>query len=542
MTRSIFAASFTVVLLSVTPYGTVDAMNIPANVDGGPPGMQGSTVPDTPVAQPIFVSRAPEPAHWSPAAPPTVPERPGPDSKSSPVTGSALLGALDSDQMANARISLEPMGDPSAAQLTVAGRAERLWNEGRYAESIGQLERLESSGQNFAVLISWKQPIEVDSPKVYADVRISTRTDGVDIALDYHPRTGNIFVLVVWTSGWSLHMSTDLGATWSETYFWGGFTAIGDMAVSGDNVWVGYSSDGDLFGTSRFRRFSADTGLEDATYGFHVVGDEGPNTITEIEVVANTPDINNRIYMAYLVDETNSVSFWWSYPEGLAFHEIPTAITDAVTGLDLAWNPSAPSNYKRWLSYLGTDDRVHLVRSDGDVWQPEASYAYSGITSRTALSAYADHVFCAFECESAPGKIGVCYLTSQDAGVGLWLYDDAYWPTGDEVSGYAPDFSVRSGVGAAAVFSSETGAIDDVYFTTSRGWSTGIWTTPEWYNTYDHVSGADTYIEWIGSLCVGSYGMIYFDGEGDQSPYFDLMTPRSFFCDGFESGDTGSWD
>jgi len=41
-------------------------------------------------------------------------------------------------------------------------------------------------------------------------------------------------------------------------------------------------------------------------------------------------------------------------------------------------------------------------------------------------------------------------------------------------------------------------------------------------------------------LYVSSYGMAYFDQDGPKSPYFDLMTPRGFFCDGFESSVTSA--
>jgi len=185
---------------------------------------------------------------------------------------------------------------------------------------------------------------------------------------------------------------------------------------------------------------------------------------------------------------------------------------------------------------------VQIYRGSGGSWNWEWSTEFTGVTRRTAISAYGDNVHCAFECEGEAGKTAVCYLTSDDAGATAWLLDDAYYPTGSEVSGYAPDISVRSGVGRAIVFSSETGDIDDVYYTTCRGWNTANWSDPLWYNTYDHISGAHTYIHWMGASCVGSYGMLYFDGYGDLVPFFDLMTPRAFFCDGFESGNFTLWD
>ena len=544
MTRSMLVAVLGVIALLVVPHGSIGALEMVEDVDGGT-ALASRRTPgvDEPLARPEVVDRVPEAALPSSSTPPpAVPESLGPKETASPSTGSEMLAALTADERANALISLEPMGQPNDAQLMAGAQAQRDWASGRYTEAIGQLENLERSGQPFAVLISWKVPVPATLTEYYPDSLISNRTDGQTLSLAYHQATGNIFALVVWSVGWSLNMSTDLGVTWSETHYWGTLIARADMAVSGDYVWVGYTSTGDSYHTSRFRRFFADTGLEDAAYDFQIVGDAGANTMTEIAVLGNGPDNHDRIYMAYLVDETNSIHFWWDTLDGTSFTEIPTSITDAQEGLDMAWNPFTSSSYRRWISYHSTDGRVRLVRSSGSTWNQEISYTFTGGFRRSALAAYGDHIFCAFECESDPGKVGICYLESEDAGVGSWLYNDAYWPTGSEVSGYSPDFAVHSAAAAAAVFSSETGDLDDVYYVTRNGGPFASWTDPTWYNTHDHFSGDETYIEWIGSLCVSSYGMAYFDEDGPRRPFFDLMTPRGSFCDGFESGNASAWN
>jgi hypothetical protein len=531
-------------LFIIAPQGSIGALEMVENIDGGTAPESQTTGFDVPSPHADVVSRVPETTPRSSSTPPpAVPETLGFKETAPTSTGSEMLASLTPSERANALISLEPMGQPNDAQLMAGEQAQRDWASGRYAEAIVGLESLERSGQPFAVLISWKQPVPAANPtEYYPDAPISSRTGGEDLALDYHQGSGNIFAMVVWDTGWSLHMSTDLGASWSETHFWGGYTAIADMAIVGDHVWVGYSATGDSYHTSRFRRFFGDTGSEDATYGFHIVGDAGTNTMTEIVVTGNTPDTNNRIYMAYLVNETDSIHFWWDDLAGTSFTEDPTSITDALSGLDMVWNPYRSEPYARWISYHATDGRVRVVRSYSSGWQQEVSFAFTGISLRTALAAFGDHIFCGFECESEPGKYGTCYLESQDAGVGSWLHNDAYWPTGAEVSGFSPDFSVHSGRSAAAVFSSETGDIDDIYYVTRNGGPLEPWTDPVWYNSHDHVSGDETYIEWIGSSCVASYGMAYFDGDGPKTPYFDLMTPRGFFCDGFESGGVGAWN
>ena len=532
------ATVMSMVLLLGVSFGA--AAETEVNIDGGPMDAVVAPRAEQPVSGDV-VSALPEPAGAAPqSGPADLPERTDAP-KAAPVPASVVLAGLDQREKLNATIELEPFGAADAAQQHQAARVEDLWTAGRFAKAIQDVENLEAAGARFAVGIAWKEPVPVDGRKVYPDVQVSSRTGGDTASLDYHADTGNIFVLVVWDVGWSMNISTDLGQSFSETYYWADYTAVADMSVSGDYAWVGYTSDGDAFASSRFRRFSAETGNHDGVYSFHVVADETPNTMTEIAVEGNTPDKNNRIYVAYLVDETNSIKFWWDDIVGTSFSEIPTGITDADSGLDLAWNPFyQASGHARWISYLSTGNLVRLYRSFESSWESEASHAYSGMLGRTALSAFNDHIYCAFECESDPGKVGVCYLASDDAGASVWLHDDAYWPTGSEVSGWAPDISIRSGLGRAAVFSSETGDLDDVYVVTKPGWDPGPWSDPAWYNTYDHVSGDETYIEWIGSSCVSTYGMVYFDQDGPNTPFFDLLTQRGFFCDGFEGG-TGAW-
>ena len=465
--------------------------------------------------------------------------------KEAPAAGGArALADLDVDQRCNAVIGLEPFGDSAPERLAGSAAVEVLWASGSYDEAIRQLEALEASGAAFAVTVGWKEPVAVEGAKLYyPDVRVSTRTGGEDASLDFHAGSGNIFVLVVWDSGWTLHMSTDGGESFVETYSWSGYVAIADLTVVGDHAWVGYSSTGDAYGSSRFRRFDAETGSADTAYGFHAVADESPNTMVEVQVTGNAPDNDNRIYMAYLVDETDSVEFWWDDLTGTSFSQSSPSISNALGGLDLAWNPFRAGDEARWISYLGTDGNIWLYRSAGSGWAAEISRPYSGLFAHTALSAWADHVYCAFECDTG-SEYGICYLASNDAGATPWLADDAYWPATGEPDGFSPDLSLRSGVGRAAVFSSETGTLDDVYYVTRSGWTAGAWSDPAWYNTHDHVSGDETYIEWIGTLGVSTYGMLYFHDLGSGahgSPYFDVMHPRAFFHDGFESGNLAGW-
>ena len=536
----------TVVSVAITIIG-LQAQSDPAIADvvGGVDGVTRDVVasPGEITGPDAVVNALPERSIARPgSAPAEAPERFDSTKTSAAIPSSEVLADLGDVERTNAVLGLEPFGEIEEGRLHQAGLVEQLWASGRFDEAIQGLEELEASGGAFAVSIAWKQPVPVDENRVYPDTPVSNRTDGSTARIDHHAPSGAILVLVVWDSGWSVNISTNGGQSFSETHYWSGYVAIADMSVSGDHAWIGYSADGDDFNSARFRRFFADTGAEDTTYDWQLVADENPNTIVELVVTGNAPDNNDRIYMAYLVDEIDTVKFWWDDLVGTTFSEIATGITNADRGLDLSWNPYNQTGHARWISYIGTDNWIKLYRSAGGGFELEILTEFTGVVHRTALTAYRDHIYCAFECQGDPGYTGICYLKNDDAGATNWLLDDAYWPTGDDVNGYAPDISVRSSLGRAVIFSSETGALDDVNFTTNRGWENSAWSEPEWMNSYDHLSGDETYLEWIGSGCVGSYGMLYFDEAGPQAPYFDLMTPRGFFCDGFESGNAGAWD
>lgn len=459
-------------------------------------------------------------------------------------SGSALLRSLGPELRANAVVELEPFGSPGITEQLVAADVESKWNAGWFAEAIGDFEHLEALGGTYAVGIAWKQPIASTTEFVYPDVQVSSRTGGVDAALDYHPETNLIFALIVWEDTWTMNVSTNGGISWSETYLWNSTVAnIADMAVIGDYAWIVYSGAPDGYGTARMRRCHAATGAADSGYNFEMIADEQPDTITEIVVVGPTPDFDNRVYVAYLVDEDDSIHFWWSLIAGTTFYDLSPDITDAEAGLDLAWNPYTETDYKRWISYVSTGDVVRLYRSSSSDWNIEANTAWSGFRRHTSLSAYADNIYCAYECETDPGEVGACHLINNSAGAGTWYWEKIYNPTTSSDNAKLPNMTARSGAGRALVFGVESGALDDVRYSTRRGWTTGPWSTPTWYNSHDHVSGDETYIEWIGSDCIGSFGMLYFAdfGGGEKTPYFDLMTERGFFCDGFESGNTSAW-
>jgi hypothetical protein len=466
------------------------------------------------------------------------------------VPASARLSRLDEDQRANARLSLEPLNGLATANRVGAAAVEDQWRLGSYKAAISALEQLEAAGAIFAPCVSWIEPIASDQPDYYQDVRIGgTRVDAEDVAIDYDRVTGNIFVAVSWSAAvehtWTLNISTDGGANWAETFTFGEPSLI-DMAVIGDYVYVAYSPTSTA-NEARMRRFLAFNGAEDTTYSvpqpyYHTVADVSPKTIVDIIAGANADNFNNRIYCGF-IDSAHNIGFYWDeHLDGETFtDDSPTGVS-AATGLDFHWNTNSMVEAYQWLSYLGTDNAIHTAAIEDYVWHNdivEESYTGSPLRPRTRISAYGDKVFVVYSHQYTDGR-GVRYQVSYNAGA-TWNGGSLYTPDASEPGADMPDISVRSGAGSAAVYNREDGSFDNAYYVTRPGYHSGAWKDPLTYNDYDVISGTENYIQWIGSgACVYSYAMVYFAEGG--IPYFDLMTPRGFFCDGFESGGLVNWN
>ncbi len=137
-------------------------------------------------------------------------EDPGSGPPASHRSNHALLSSLDEAQRANAVIEFELPGGCDLATRLQADQVSSLWNEGRTAEALVALDRLEATGASLVVGIAWKVAVPADAPEIYNDVPIGNgRTGYEDAALGSSGASGNIFVLVQWTDGWSMNISTN---------------------------------------------------------------------------------------------------------------------------------------------------------------------------------------------------------------------------------------------------------------------------------------------------------------------------------------------
>ncbi len=282
------------------------------------------------------------------------------------------LSRLEPAERNNARIEFEPGSAFPTDRLDELEGAAALWNSGRYAESLTKLDALGVAGRQVAVGISWRDPLAADTTRLGA-VQIGPRLTVSNPFLDFHPGSGNIFVVMesqnTTNYQWTVNLSTDNGATWAETWAWDFTEPLRDigMAVLGDWVYVATSSDF-APAQSRMRRFSTVDGSYDLTYQWHTVVIGGAD-VQEVEVISNgaDPSYNNRLYhLAILAD--NTMVFHATDEDG-GVGTIPwtlhtTGVTNAITSLDACWNERFESRYL-FATYVGTDNGIYNWSTNG---------------------------------------------------------------------------------------------------------------------------------------------------------------------------------
>jgi len=447
------------------------------------------------------------------------------------------LRAWSDQTRRNARIQLELPSNVSGAVVSQARKVEALWADGQYDEAIDQLQLIESGGIAVAMGVEWLSPMPRASANDGADVRIGTRTGGVLTKLDYDIPSGNLFSVVRWDTdnGWALYRSTNQGAGWTELYFWyagSGLHATDvDMAVVGNYVYVGYVAS-DTANELRLRRLIVGTGQIDNTYAYHVVLDAGTNTFTDVAIESNADSFQNRICCAAR-QSNNAIRYAWdTSTDGTTFTEDSPAGVSAVGGLDMHWNYGY-ATYFIWMSYIGTDSRVHVLRYRTTGWDEATSAPFDGSHTRTAISAWDDHVICAHELQMDNGQ-GIRYFITHDGGETWDYYNYIAEPKSGEGPYQMADVTARGGFGTAIVFTHETGEPDDVIIRYRRGYAPGLWSNPFRVNDHDVSTGTWTSLNWVPtSLNELSYGLTYIFGT---TPYFDRFHVGVCECDLYKDG------
>ncbi|MHC4646243.1 MAG: hypothetical protein ACYTBJ_12135 [Planctomycetota bacterium] len=133
------------------------------------------------------------------------------------------LSGFDQAKRDNAIIHLEMGTAATKKQANTGKQIVSLWNSGSNGEAIELLRALEETGAPVAVGVAWKRPVPVGTNAAWSgsDVRVGAPRAGTSRVMLAAGRD-HILATILWSTGeskgWSMNVSADDGATWSETY------------------------------------------------------------------------------------------------------------------------------------------------------------------------------------------------------------------------------------------------------------------------------------------------------------------------------------
>lgn len=369
-------------------------------------------------------------------------------------------------------------------------------------------------------------------------VQVGTRGNILQAHLDFHAGTGNLFaVLLNQELGYwhfLINMSTDNGATWTETFEWQSTAEIKDISVvvAGDYVYVAYPNP-IILESAEIARFFVTDGTMDMTFGgggWIEVFDAGDEQITEVALVSSADENDTRLYY-FAAQGDYSLRYAWTNQEGGAgttpWSEIATGVTSANHSLDATYVEN--SSTFLYVAYEGLDGDLHIWRrvSPGTV-----DVADLGVTpvDSIRISAFEDTVVVLYDDQAAADR-GIKYVMSTDAG-DSWDPESSLTAMDNYTS---PAVTLRNGGGVAAVYHDVT--TPDWAALTQKDYATGAWSTPIDCALPSLTTGSFTDIE---HLPFGDYGVLLV-GSGTSSRNAFFALPLLLFGDGFEDGSDSQW-
>jgi hypothetical protein len=425
-----------------------------------------------------------------------------------PTPARAALEQMSPAERENSCVSVEFESSDSEA-VALGREVERFWNGGQYDEALAEIDDLEARVGHVAIGNSWRKPVPTVETALWGrDVRIGNRDSLLELSLDAHPSSGNLFVTLRHgvPPHFSVCMSTDTGATWAETFTWSGSPPTSlDAAVLSNHLYVVYNSPGENAQLVRLRRFlfgngKADTFRNGGSWVAACTLDAG-DTMREVSLVSNQNDY--RLYVVTLVsdgsvlvsvDDANAVS-WTRQPTGIT--------SGAHCGLDATADKW--SDRTIFFSYCDTSDTVRVYDGDGQQLAEPA-----GMGTLTSISAYLDTVVCVYEDKTTSPTMVRC-AGSLDGG-DTWTVSTL---SDSSIAADAPAVTV-SGGDLAAVYRSSTSATELLF---CQRTDSGPWSDPV------SIAENDPSNSRPGIICLGAgvHGVAYLS---DTSPvvraaYFD---------------------
>ena len=433
------------------------------------------------------------------------------------------LEQFDRADRENATISIELFNNQPQEIIVLSDNIKNLWETGDYSNAINKLKELDAKigPNNYGIAVAWKVPKIVESPAWGGDVNVSMNDSYWEALFDFHYASRNLLAVARRAGGndprFTVHISTNQGASWAQTwYWWGGEMIDVGGAVVGNHFYVSYVYDGEPQ-SGRVRRFSALTGADDATYGWQTAVAKGVN-IKEIITVCNQDYFNNMAYIVALL-ENNQIIWVIDDVDGsyYSWNEINTYITNAGFGLAGCYSRTA-SGYWFFLSFITTANQLSIMRSQGSSLVQTKTFS-SDARDYTSISGYNDNIICAYEQYSTTvTRPGIRYFVTSDGG-DIFLYNDIAAPTSSQ-GYYSPGVSARRNCGYAIAYHSELGAFDPLYYR-KRDYNVVNWTVQTQINQVDVFSGSPTSVEYVPENY--GHGVLWISGDASATNnlYFD---------------------
>ena len=370
--------------------------------------------------------------------------------------------------------------------------------------------------------------------------RIGAREDVIRTVLEPDADTGNLFAVLRYDDGtddcFSVNLSIDGGATWTETYEHRTSLELDDdigATIVGGSLYVSYVSVAAVH-SARLMRFRNSDGEQDPVYGAHTVFNaQVADTINDVKVCSNVDSFDDHLYFFAISEDV--LKYFWSDEDGGAgtepWHVVATGVSNACCGLDVTANKNAHlgTGYNPIAAFRGTDWELFLWRYDGmapeQIELDDPIYSYPD--GQVSISASEDEFVLTYWRQSYEAK--TCVSHSAGGGMGCEVVQLGGY-------GYYGDLSARHGAGFAMVYSRDNDPCEY-----RRRDYVGAWSAPQPCSDVDLDSSSWLTLEALPPYGELDYGgvLISSDGVPSAAPYF--FRAPVMFSDGFESGDTTFW-
>ncbi|MEO0181527.1 MAG: hypothetical protein ABIN54_09505 [candidate division WOR-3 bacterium] len=422
------------------------------------------------------------------------------------------LSKMDEATRENALIGLEWAG----AHTNEMTNAEYLWNTGRYSEAISAIEALEAELGDMCLGISWRKPIETESPKWGTDVRVTQSSyDISDIELVKAQGNNNLFVVAMGSYGadtcWTLNISTNGGSSWSETYRWNlanGYELYDvDAAEYPGYIYVVYASSyNDSVWT---RRFSETNGSHDDAFGFKlVIGSNSEMWECNLEPNRYSWD---ELYCG-VINSSRALLYTVSFDGGSSWTPISTGVTDAYVGLDMDYGFMAGAQHYLWLSYLNATPSLCAKARIGGSWEDHPNLAPSA-WGYTRIAQHGDTVLILYA--DTGNLTDLKYRVTYNDG-GAWTWGTVY----DSTDAGAFDITGRGGQGWQAAFCDYYASGPETMKYRRRTYQfPPDWEAVQSFGNHDAFFNYHSSIDYLGAS--GAYGVAYIDDNFDV--WFDRL-------------------